>query len=322
MGGSLIPGIQQAIMNTLQYMLFYLIFSLPLTLSYRTTKVINFAHANFITYGAYVAIFLHGIMGLNIMSVAAILAFLITGAIAVLNNVLVFTPLQKRGSSPAIIMISSMGLWIAYKYLLYMTTDIAHYYTIKNFVSYGRITYSDVPRGSVGGVELSQAFVASLITASLVVVLLYLLLEKTKIGRAMRAVADNPSLAEISGIPKSFVVNLTWFICGGIAGIGGVIWTSFSGAITPEAGDSMILQVFTVGFIGGLVSLLRTGIGAVLIAAIENVGIAILNTYFGVPVSFRPFLTFVTLITTLIVSPPLGAGGGLPYRFLKRGSRR
>jgi len=318
----LIPGMQQAVMNAFQYSLFYLIFSLPLTLSYRTTKVINFAHANFITYGAYVAIFLHGILGLNLMSLAVIVAFALTGSIAVINNELVFTPLQKRGSSPAIVMISSMGLWIAYKYLLYMITDIAHYYTTKNFVSYGKITYSDVPRGIVGGVDFSQALVASLVAASITVVLLYILLEKTKIGRAIRAVADNPSLAEISGIPRSLIVNLTWFICGGLVGVGGVIWTSFSGAITPEAGDSMILQVFTVGFIGGLVSLLRTGIGAVLIATIENVGIAILNSFFGVPVSFRPFLTFATLITTLIAFPPLGAGGGLPYRFLRRGSRK
>jgi branched-chain amino acid transport system permease protein len=284
--------------------------------------VINFAHANFITYGAYVAIFLHGILGSNLMSLAVIVAFLLTGSIAVINNMLVFTPLQKRGSSPAIVMISSMGLWIAYKYLLYMITDIANYYTTKNFVSYGRITYSDVPRGSVGGINFSQALIASLVAASLTVVLLYILLEKTKIGRAMRAVADNPSLAEISGIPRALIINLTWFICGGIVGVGGVIWTSFSGAITPEAGDSMILQVFTVGFIGGLVSLLRTGIGAVLIAAIENVGIAVLNAFFGIPVSFRPFLTFATLITTLIAFPPLGAGGGLPYRFLRRGSKK
>jgi len=305
-------------MNATQYALLYLIFSIPLTLSYRTTRVINFAHANFITYGAYVAIFLHGIAGSDVMSVAAAVAFLVTGSMAVLNNVLVFAPLQRRGSSPAIVMISSMGLWIVYKYLLYMITDLAHHYTNKNFVSYGKITYSDVPTGAVGGIVLSQALVASLIVALITMGLLYLSLEKTKVGRAMRAVADNPLLAEISGVPRSLIVNLTWLICGGIVGVGGVLWTSFSGAITPEAGDSMILQVFTVGFIGGLVSLLRTGIGAALIATIENVGIAMLNAYFGVPVSFRPFLTFATLIITLIAFPPLGAGGGLPYRFLRR----
>lgn len=318
----MIPGLSQALSNFVQYFIFYLIFALPLTLSYRTTKVINFAHANFITYGAYVAIFLHGTLGLNSMWLATALAFLIAGGIATLNNVAVFTPLQKRGSTPAILMISSMGLWIAYKYILYMLTDVMHFYTGKNFVSYGRIIYSDVPRASVAGFDVSQALTAGIIVATLVVIALYLTLEKTKVGRAMRAVADNPSLAEISGIPRNLIINLTWFICGGIAAVGGVIWTSFSGAVTPEAGDSMVLQVFTVGFIGGLVSLFRTGVGALLIASIENIGIALLNTYLGVPTSFKPFLTFATLITTLILFPPLGAGGGLPYRFLRRGSKQ
>ncbi|MEM2021568.1 MAG: branched-chain amino acid ABC transporter permease [Zestosphaera sp.] len=318
----MIPGLSQTLINFVQYFFFYLILALPLTLSYRTTKVINFAHANFITYGAYIAVFLHGIQGINSMASAAALAFLTVGSIAVLNNVAVFTPLQKRGSSPAILMISSMGLWIAYKYLLYMLTDVAHFLTSKNFVSYGRITYSDVPRASVAGFDFSQAFIAGMISTALVLITLYLTLEKTKIGRAMRAVADNPTLAGISGIPRGLIINLTWFICGGIVAVGGVIWTSFSGAVTPEAGDSMILQIFTVGFIGGLVSLFRTSIGAVLIAAIENIGIAFLNTYFSVPISFKPFLTFATLITTLILFPPLGAGGGLPYRFLRRGSKQ
>ncbi|MEM2005850.1 MAG: branched-chain amino acid ABC transporter permease [Zestosphaera sp.] len=318
----MIPGLSQALSNFIQYSLFYLIFALPLTLSYRTTKVINFAHANFITYGAYVAIFLHGTLGFNSMWLAAALAFLITGGIAVLNNVTVFTPLQRRGSTPAILMISSMGLWIAYKYLLYMLTDVMHFYTGRNFVSYGRITYSDVPRTSIMGFEISQALAACIIAATLIVLTLYLMLEKTKVGRAMRAVADNPSLAEITGIPRSLIVNLAWFICGGITAVGGVVWTSFSGAVTPEAGDSMVLQVFTVGFIGGLVSLLRTGVGALLIASIENIGIALLNSYLGIPTSFKPFLTFATLIATLILFPPLGAGGGLPYRFLRRGSKQ
>jgi len=299
-------------------MFFYIIFSLPLTLSYRTTKVINFVHANFITYGAYVAVFLHGMFGNTSILLAAIIAFLIVGSMAVLDNLLVFTPLQKRGSSPAMIMISSMGLWIAYRYILYMLTDIAHFYISKNFVSYGRITYADVPSITLGGVTLSQSFIAGMIAATIVILAIYLFLEKTRIGRAMRAISDNEVLAGISGIPKDILINLTWFICGGIVAIGGVLWTSFSGAITPEAGDSMILQVFTIGFIGGLVSLWRTGVGAIIISAMENIGIAFLNAFLGVPVSFRPFLTFATLITTLVLFPPLGAGGGLPYRFRKR----
>ncbi|MCS7128841.1 MAG: branched-chain amino acid ABC transporter permease [Desulfurococcaceae archaeon] len=300
------------------YSFLYMIFAMPLTLSYRTTKVINFVHSNFITYGAYVAILLNGLYGNRNMLLAMASAFAIVGGIAVLNNIAVFEPLSRRGAKPVALMISSMGLWIFYKYLLYTIIDLATHFSRVNFVSYPKIVYEWIPSVSLDSVRLSSSFIATSLSAAAMIVGLYVLLEKTNLGRAMRAVSDNPILSEISGIPKRTVINLTWLIAGGIAGVGGVLWTSYAGAITPEAGDSMILQVFTVGFIGGLTSLTRTCIGAVLIASIENYGITLLNQFFRVETSYKPFLTFVTLITTLIVSPPLGAGGGLPYRLFRR----
>jgi len=311
----MLPGYPFSVINFLLYTFFYLLFSIPLTLSYRTTRVINFAHANFITYGIYTAVFLNGILGNSSLFIATISAFLVAGIMAVANHVFVFKPLEKRGASMNLIMIASMGLWIMYNYVLYMLADIAHAMIGMNFISYGRITYKDVPELVVNGVSLSPTFTAGLLYTSAILLGLYLFLEKTILGKAVRAVSDNPLLSEISGIPRDNIVLLTWFICGGIAGLGGALWTSFSGTVTPTSGDAMILQVFTVSFIGGLVSLLRTGIGAVAIAFIENIGIAYLNSLFNVPTSFRPFLTFLTLLTILIVSPPLGAAGGLPYRF-------
>lgn len=314
----MLPGYPFSVINFLQYTLFYLLFSIPLTLSYRTTRVINFAHANFITYGIYTAVFLNGILGNTSLFLASLLAFLLSGALAIINHLLVFRPLEKRGASMNLIMIASMGLWIMYNYILYMLADIAHAATGTNFVSYGRILYSDIPDITFGSLTIPSSFTASLLFTSTILLALYLFLEKTRLGKAMRAVSDNPLLAEVSGVPRDIIVILTWFITGGVAGLGGALWTSFSGTVTPVSGDAMILQVFTVSFIGGLVSLTRTGLGAIAIAFIENIGIAFLNAYLGVPTSFRPFLTFLTLITILIVSPPLGAAGGLPYRFRKK----
>ncbi|MCC6003852.1 MAG: branched-chain amino acid ABC transporter permease [Thermofilum sp.] len=315
----MLPSYLNTIINFLSYAFFYLLFSLPLTLSYRTTRVINFAHANFITYGIYTAVFLDGLLGCRSLLLALLLAFIVSGAISLVNYFCVFKPLEERGAPMPLIMIASMGLWIMYNYLLYMLADIAHALSGVNFVSYGRILYSDVPEVAVGEIKLSQSFVAVSLVALATVAFLYVFLDRTPLGKAVRAVADNPLLAEISGIPRGLVVTLTWFLAGGIAGMGGAIWTSFSGTVTPTSGDAMILQVFTVAFIGGLVSLLRTGIGAFIIAFIENVGISVLNTWLGVPTSFRPFLTFATLLTILIVSPPLGAAGGLPFRYRRKG---
>jgi branched-chain amino acid transport system permease protein len=278
----------------------------------------NFAHANFITYGAYVAVFLNGLLGNQSLLLSCLLAFLVSGTLAVASHIFVFKPLSDRGASMSLIMIASMGLWIMYNYVLYMLADIAHALSGVNFVSYGRILYNDVPEIMIGSLRLSGGFIAVSVAAVGMVVFLSFFLNKTSLGKAMRAVADNPVLAEISGIPRNKVITVTWLITGGIVGIAGAIWTSFSGTVTPTTGDAMILQVFTVAFIGGLVSLLKTGIGAFVIALIENVGISFLNAWFGVPTSFRTFLTFVTLLVILIAFPPLGAAGGLPFRYRRK----
>jgi branched-chain amino acid transport system permease protein len=278
----------------------------------------NFAHANFITYGAYVAVFLNGLLGNQSLLLSCLLAFLVSGTLAVASHIFVFKPLSDRGASMSLIMIASMGLWIMYNYVLYMLADIAHALSGVNFVSYGRILYNDVPEIMIGSLRLSGGFIAVSVAAVGMVVFLSFFLNKTSLGKAMRAVADNPVLAEISGIPRNKVITVTWVITGGIVGIAGAIWTSFSGTVTPTTGDAMILQVFTVAFIGGLVSLLKTGIGAFVIALIENVGISFLNAWFGVPTSFRTFLTFVTLLVILIAFPPLGAAGGLPFRYRRK----
>jgi len=319
----MLPLDQNTIINFLFYSFFYLLFAVPLTLSYRTTRVMNFAHANFITYGAYVAVFLNGLLGNQSLLLSCLLAFLVSGTLAVASHIFVFKPLSDRGASMSLIMIASMGLWIMYNYVLYMLADIAHALSGVNFVSYGRILYNDVPEIMIGSLRLSGGFIAVSVAAVGMVVFLSFFLNKTSLGKAMRAVADNPVLAEISGIPRNKVITVTWLITGGIVGIGGAIWTSFSGTVTPTTGDAMILQVFTVAFIGGLVSLVKTGIGAFVIALIENVGISFLNAWFGVPTSFRTFLTFVTLLVILIAFPPLGAAGGLPFRYRrKRGEAR
>jgi branched-chain amino acid transport system permease protein len=144
--------------------------------------------------------------------------------------------------------------------------------------------------------------------------LLLLFLSKTKAGMAIRAIADNPELAQISGISREKTLLLTWAISGGIAALGGFLWSLFA-YVSPETGDSIILQVFACSVIGGLVSLTLTFIGSIIISSSENLLIVFLHNYLGVELSFRPFLSFFVLVMTILIRPPAGAGGGLPYRY-------
>jgi len=305
------------VLNTIWIGLIYMMLALPLTLSYRTTRILNFVHVNFITIGAYVGAIL-STLGLKDIVVAVVVAFLINAGIALLDHVAVFTPLMRREATDLILMVASLGLWIFYKYLTYAVVDVLSSQTKINMFSL--LVHLNVPPDlRLGNIIVSGKFLATIAVVGVIIVLLYMFMTRTALGKAIRAVADNPTLAEISGIPRDRVINVTWILCGGIAGVGGLLWGLFS-IVTPEVGDSIILQIFAVSVIGGLSSLPLTALGAFIISGAENVLMSLLNITLSIPVSFRPFISFLTLLIVIIVWPPLGAGGGLPYRFgiLKR----
>ncbi len=300
--------------NTLWIGLIYMVLGLPLTLSYRTTGIINFVHINFITIGAYVGVLL-SLLGVKNVFIVALFAFIIGATIAVFDNIAVFRPLARRGANVVILMVASLGLWIFYKYFIYAVVDIIGKVVRENLVSV-ILELNILPTISLNSIEIDGKFLTTLTLSAIVVLFYYFILTRTSIGKAIRAVSDNPQLAEISGIPRDRVVNFMWIMTGGAAAIGGLLWGMFA-IVTPEVGDWLILQIFAVAVIGGLSSLLNTAIGAFIIAGAENIVMAALHEAFGLPLSFRPFITFMVLVIVILVKPPLGAGGGLPYRFLK-----
>ncbi len=301
------------VLNTVQMGLAYMVIAVPLTLSYRVTQVINFVHIIFITLGAYTVALL-GLVGVTNVWVALGAAFLLGGALAVLDNVAVFEPLRRRGSDVLIIMVASLGLWIFYKYLIYTVLDKLFIVLRTNTLSV-LVHTEGFPSVVLGNVTIDGYLIDTVVTSAVIALALYIILMKTRIGKAIRAIADNQTLAEISGIPRGKVLNFMWFLAGGTAAVGGVLWALFQTTVTPELGDQIILQVFSIAVIGGLYSLTKTALGAFIVSATENIVIAVLHDLFGLPLSFRPFLVFSALLVVILIWPPLGAGGGLPYRF-------
>jgi len=309
------------VFNTIWYICVYSLMAVPLTLSNRVSKVLNFAHGVYITLGAYAAILITAGSGMRISPIVAILAaFLVGASTAVVTHILVFSPLMKRKSNPVTLMIASMGAWIFIKYAFYALLDILQkawstslFYATPNLDLQGQV--------EVMGFEVNVKFLFVVALTFLSLSVLALFLTKTKLGMALRAVADNPDLAQISGISNERVMLITWLISGGLAAVGGFAWSLFT-YVSPEAGDIVILQVFACSVIGGLTSLTMTLAGSVVISSAENLFILLLYRYLGVELSFRPFLSFLVLLMTILIRPPAGAGGGLPYRLRLRGLPR
>jgi len=306
------------LLNTIWYICVYSLMAIPLTLSYRISKVLNFAHGVYVTLGAYTAILMSAAFGVKLSPFLAVpAAFLVGASISVLTDMMVFSPLIRRESNPVTLMIASMGAWIFIKNAFYALVDILQkrwmtslFYTSPNI---------DLPaQVAIAGVELNTRllFVVSLSAISLF--LLGYFLTKTRLGMALRAIADNLDLAQISGISRERVMLITWLVSGGLAALGGFALSLFT-YVSPELGDQMILQVFACSVIGGLTSIPLTFVGAVIISSSENILIVFLYRYLGIELSFRPFLSFFALLSVILIRPPAGAGGGLPYRFHLRG---
>jgi len=298
------------ILNTVWIGTIYTLMAIPLTISYKVTGVLNFAHSTLVTIGAYTAVILSLIYPeiFGNVFLALIPAFFMSAIVAVLNHKLVYRKLMDKKATPVNLMIASLGSWIFIKYLIYSIISVVSGIIKKDlYFAKPKFSYNFALQG------INPIFLNSLIIGFIFITLIFLIIYKTKIGKAMRAVSDNPILAQISGISDESIMTLTWFLCGGIAAVGGVSWAMFSYA-SPEFADSLILQVFAACVIGGLSSIPITILGGFTIAGAENILMAILHDLIGLDLSFRPFLSFLTLLIVILVRPPLGAAGGLPYR--------
>lgn len=300
--------------NMVWYICIYSLMAIPLTLSYRTSKVLNFAHGMYATIGAYIPILINKGLGIKVPFLLALfLSFAMGATAATVTHILIFSPLIKRRATPVTLMIASMGAWIFIKYMFYAILGaLQRVWLTPLFYVTPDI---DIPSSILlMGIRLDMKFLCTLILTASVFILLALFLMRTRRGMAVRAVADNLELAQISGISREEILMITWAISGGLAAIGGLIWSLFA-YVSPETGDSVILQVFACSVIGGLISLPLTFVGSLVISFTENILIVLLHNYIGVEYSFRPFLSFFVLVITILIRPPAGAGGGLPYRY-------
>jgi len=266
----------------------YALLAVGLTMVYRILRFPNFAHAELITTGAYSALFFTS-AGVGFVPSMA-LAFLVAGLAGILMDLAVFRPLRNKGATVISMMIASIGVGFVLRHIIqevFGATIKSYSITVKSYeVAGARIT------GIQGGIILA---------AVLFIILFHLLLTRTKLGKAMRATSDNPSLAMASGIPIDRVILGVWFFGGGVAGVAGV----FRGADTrliPTLGWEVLLFIFAVVLLGGIGSIYGTIIAAHAISAVENLGVVLLVSL-GLSTSYRAAIAFLVLILVLLFRP-------------------
>ncbi len=231
----------QLFVDGLRFGLLIAMCAVGLSLIYGTTGLTNFAHGELVTIGAVVAWFINIEGGVPLIP-AALLAMIVGAAVGALNERGLWRPLRRRGTGLVAALVVSIGLSLLLRYLV-------------QIVYGGRSNpYGDFQTGrsvDYGIFRMTNADLATIIISVIVLVLVALMLQRTKIGKAMRAVADNRDLASSSGIDVNRVILVVWMLGGALAALGGVL-LGLSDQVQWDMGFRLLLLMFAGVTLGGL----------------------------------------------------------------------
>lgn len=267
----------------------YLIGAVGLTLTYGLSGFPNFAHAEFLTLGAFVGYWIANQLGLGLPP-AFVVAFLVTGVVSVLCYRGIFRPLAKRGASTIHLMVASIALGFIIRYSIGAGWGWTPLYFTTTWPTY-----------DVGPMRITGLWLWLILTALGLALTLHLVLMRTRIGKAIRASSSNPELALASGINVDRVILITWFIGAGLAAVAG-IFRAANTQIWPMTGWDIILPIFAVVILGGIGNYYGAIAAAFIIGLAENVGVVAL-TSLGLATEYRMAIAFLIIIITLIVKP-------------------
>ena len=277
--------------------------AIGLTLVYGILKLGNFAHGDYMAFGAYVAFFIVdgllprvGIEGAGLgpftfgvpVIVALPLSAIVVAAGAIALDVLIYRRLRDRGASTAILTMASLGVAIAIRGLVQMiwTGDTQHYPRESRQVFHLPMEVRIHPDG---------VFVA--VVATLLVALVYILLTYTKMGKAMRATSDNPTLARVTGINTKHVIWWTWAFGGGLAAVAGVMLAVIQAQLLPIMGWKFLIPLFAAVILGGIGNPYGALVGALVVGVSMEVSTQWINP------SYKPALAFAIMIGVLLARP-------------------
>lgn len=288
--------VDPAIVNTLIFSGIASMSSVGLTMTYLTTRVPNFAHGSFLTVGAYVAVYWGQILRRSPYEVIWLSA-LMGGLLAIAQYRLVLNPLRKRGASSTYQMIAT--LTVAF-FIFGVMSILADY-----FGKVYRVRTNYISLRSFDFQIASVPFVMILAIASVVssTILLYIFLNKTRLGVAMRASIENPDLAQVLGIDIERMYLLAWFISGSLGGLAGLMYSLWL-PVTTTAGDEFLPTIFASSILGGLSSIFGSLAGGVLVGAANSVipqMIAALG--FTEIIQYRPVIPLLIMSVVLLTIP-------------------
>lgn len=276
----------QLFVRGLQFGLVIAMGAIGLSLIFGTTGLTNFAHGEFLTGGAIAAYFFNVTVGMNL--IPATLCALVVGAVfGYLIDKGLWGPLRRRGTGLIAALVVSIGLSLVMRYLyLYFIGGSSRSYA----------QYATQQPLSLGPISIPPRDLIIMGLSTLVLTAVGIALIKTRLGKATRAVADNPSLAATSGIDVERVINLVWVLGTALAVLGGV-FLALSQQVSYLLGFQILLLLFAGVTLGGLGTAFGALVGSLVIGIFTQMSTLV------IPAELQNVGALVVLILILVVRP-------------------
>lgn len=275
--------IPQLLVNGVLYGSLLALPAIGFTTIFAVLRFPNFSVASIATLGAFAGWVANVPLGLPIL-VAVVAAFVIAGIVGVLADDIVLRPMRPYGALTTAI--ASIALTVV----------------LENMIRFGfgnDLRGYDLPLvrdWRFLGIRVGPQQLENLVLATIIMVLLFVFLRYGRFGKAMRAVADNPQLAALKGIPSGTVTRLAIFIAMGLVGVGGIL-QGLGTAIDPLTGFRFILSIFAAAVVGGLGSIPGAVLGAFVIGIGQELSLVILDP------TYKSAVGFLAILVVLIFRP-------------------
>ena len=294
--------IAQAILNGLIAGAMIGLGAIGITLTYSILRFANFAHGELISWGAYAALVVSGALATYYAPLAApigpfsfgwslplglLTSMVLTGLLALLVDVLLFGRLRARGGAVIILVIAGFGAALTLRSLLeFLFTTTPAYYTDALQIAM-----------KIGlGARATPDQLLSLAVAALLVLAVHLLLTRTAIGRAMRAVSENQHLAALAGVDVRQTIRIVWLLGAALAAVAGVM-AGLLVQIRPHMGHDLLLPLFAAAILGGIGSVPGAMLAGLLVGLAEALSVQFIGA------EWRAAVSFVILVAVLLLRP-------------------
>ncbi len=263
----------------------YALGAVGLTLVYGILRLVNFAHGDFLTFGAYMAYLVNVTWGMSLVAGVAF-AMATTALLALLFERIMWGPMRARGAGVLQLLLMSIGLAFLIR-------------SVVQFIWGTELRKLNVDVTSTVqflGLRIGRTELIVIVVGVVVLCAVGLMLRYTLLGKRMRAVADDIDLAETAGIDTRRIVYYTWIFSGALAGLAGVLAAAVT-VMTPEFGFELLLPIFAAVVLGGI----GDAFGALIAGLI--LGVVIEWSTLFIDARWKVSVGFVALLIALVVRP-------------------